>query len=212
MPPVRPADTTQPTARRRTDLWVLLAVTVVVVVGVTAANIGSGTLQRPLVYVSGLDDHLLPATDEIAVHDAVGGVVTGHVPAGTLVWVHDEQGEWLDVATAEGTPLRGWVADFHLRGELHVVDPDAPGCPVPTAHHPEEAVHHHLDASTRVEMIDLYPGPTETWVQVRSLRTDYTSWVRRDTLSERPGPNPNASAPGTECSEVLPQPAVPHSH
>lgn len=212
MPPVKPANTKRPTTRRRTDLWVLLALTIVVVVGVTAANTGSEREERPLVYVSGLDDHLLPAADEVAVHEAVGGAVTGHVPADTLVWVHDEQGEWLDVATAEGTTLRGWIADFYLRGELHVVDPSAPGCPVPTAHHPQKAVHHQLDASTRVEMTDLYEGSSGLWVEVRDLRTENTSWVRRDTLSERPGPNPDASSPGTECSEVLPEPAVPHNH
>lgn len=170
------------------------------------------TPSRPLVYVSGLDDHLLPERDTVPLHSAPDGPVVAHVPVDTLAWVRGGRGEWIEVELAEGEPEEGWIADFYLRGELHVVDPDAPGCPVPTVHLPGETPHHHLDPSTRVEMTDLRHHGSVAWVEVRSLRTGATSWVERRTLTERPGPDIRGVDPATPCDEILPEPDVPHTH
>jgi hypothetical protein len=205
--PTEPEAATRPLRRDLVVVAVVAAVaTLVFVLVLTTAG-----ERRPVVYVSGLDDHLVEARHEVPLHASAGGAEIGRVPVDTLVRALDEQGGWLEIETAEGPRQQGWIADFYLRGQLHVVDPDEPGCPVATTHGAGEEAHHHLGPSTKVEMLDLQVGSAESWVQVRSLQTDATSWVARDSLSERPGPNP-AMTPGLACGEILPEPAVAHTH
>jgi hypothetical protein len=166
-----------------------------------------------LVYVSGLDDHLLPAYATVPLHDGPGGRVIAQVPVDTFAWVHGEQGEWLDVSLAEAGAGRGWIADFYLRGELHVVSPDSPGCPVVMRHSPGEEPHGHvIEPSSRVRPLDLAFDGQVTWVLVRVLRTGGEVWVERAALTERPGPDVRRAAPGTDCGEIVPEPLVPHEH
>ena len=179
---------------------------------------GAGPVVRPveqgpvLVYVSGLDDHLLEAYETVPLHRAPDGPVVAAVPTGVLAWAHHQSGGWLEVALAEERPARGWIADFYLRGELHLVDPAAPGCPVPAADRAGEPPHHHLAPSTRVRLVDLRRDGAEISVRVRDVRDGGTWWVARDSLSERPGPDVRRAAPGTACAGIRPEPAAPHAH
>lgn len=165
----------------------------------------------PVVYVSGLDDHLLPAYESVPVHESPGGRVIGFTPVDVLARVHGEKGEWLDIELI-GAELRGWVADYYLRAELHVVNPGTPGCPVDTSHAAGDPPHHQLHPSTRVRLLDAVEQGSYTWVLVRSLLTDGISWVDRAVLSERPGPDIRRAATGTACGDILPEPVVPHTH
>lgn len=185
---------------------------VLVAAALTALSPGPAAAgPLPVVYVSGLDDHLLPAYETVPVHESPGGRVVGFTPVDTLARVHGEKGEWLDVELV-GPELRGWVADFYLRAELHVVNPGTPGCPVDTSHAPGDPPHHQLHPSTRVRLLDVVEQGSHTWVLVRSLLTDGISWVDRVVLSERPGPDIRRAAAGTACGDILPEPVVPHTH
>ena len=53
----------------------------------------------PLVYLSGLDDHLLPAYESVPLYDSPAGRVIAAAPVGTLAQVHAVQGEWLEVTS-----------------------------------------------------------------------------------------------------------------
>jgi hypothetical protein len=80
------------------------------------------------VLVSGRDDHGELASDHVDVHPAAGtSTVSGEVRDGTLARVVAIEGTWLRVRTLEGPPVQGWVDDFHLRREIHLVGP-APTC------------------------------------------------------------------------------------
>jgi hypothetical protein len=180
--------------------------------GVDAAGPDS---QEALVYLSGLDDHLYPVRETVPLHNEPDGPIVGHAPVDVLAWVRGEAGEWLEVAHAvdesDGEPWQGWVADFYLRGELHAVDPDAPGCPVLAWHAPArspEDPQHYLAPSTLVQPLDL----NEDLVQVRSRATDEIFWIDRQALSERPGPDTRRAPPGTDCKAVTDDPVTPHNH
>jgi hypothetical protein len=228
MPPARPAD------HRRRGL-ALAAATAVLVGGASVAcggdqGGGADGEQRRLVYVSGLDDHLLPAYDTVPVHREPGGPVVAESPVDVLAWVHGRAGEWLEVALAEPGPaggaapasgtdpvpsagsLRGWVADYYLRGELHLVDPEQPGCPVPAADLLGDRPRHRLDPSTRVGLVDLAQVGPQVWVQVRQVRGEGEWWVLRQHLSERPGPDIRRAEPGTGCEAITPDPVASHTH
>ena len=158
---------------------------------------------RPLVYVSGLDDHLLPARSTVPVHSAPEGPVIAEVPVDVLAWARGSRGEWVEVEVAEGASQRGWVADYYLRGELHVVSSEAPHCPVPAVRALGDPPDQGLDPSTRVELVDLQSHQGRWWVQVRSLGTGEEWWVERPTLSEVPGPRVVGSDPDAPCEEIL---------
>jgi hypothetical protein len=171
--------------------------------------------HKALVYLSGLDDHLYPVRETVPLHHEPDGTVVGDAPVDVLAWVNSEAGGWLEVAHAEdkseGEPWHGWVADFYLRGELHAVDPDAPGCPVMAWHAPDRTTddpQHHLDPSTLVQPLDL----DGDLVQVRSRATDELWWIDRQVLSERPGPDTRRAPPDTACTDVTNEPVTPHTH
>lgn len=211
--------------RNRRDRVVVAAVIALVSVPLGVLTVAAVTDREPsgplpLVYVSGLDDHLLDAYRTVPLHAEPGGEVIAQAPVDSLARVHAEDGQWLDVELVApaagpdgeaGEPLQGWIADFHLRGELHVVDPDAPGCPVPTGHEPGET-DHRLDPSTRVRLVDLADRGSDAWVLVRAVGDGSTSWVHRDVLSERPGPDVRRAEEGTACADIHPEPATPHTH
>lgn len=164
--------------------------------------------QRSLVYLSGLDDHLLDAHDTVPMYRRPGDDPIAEVPTDTLAWAYAESGEWVEVRLAEGgTEHRGWVADFFLRGELHLVDPVTPGCPVP-AGRTAGTVDHALDPSTKVRPLDLVGGQA----QVRVLATGQTWWVERRTLSERPGPDVRRPGSPADCDQIVAEPPAPHVH
>lgn len=230
MPPARPADLRQPD-HRPGGRALALVVAVAVLVGGAACSGGgragpggAGDQQGRLVYVSGLDDHLLPAHDTVPVHREPGGPMVAEAPVDVLAWVHGVAGEWLDVALAEPgppsaerppaaiNPLRGWIADYYLRGEVHLVDPEAPGCPVPAADLLGDRPRHQLDPSTRVRLVDLAQVGPQAWVQVRPLRGEGQWWVSRQHLSERPGPDIRRAEPDAGCEEITPEPVAPHTH
>lgn len=87
--------------------------------------------ERPdgrLVLVSGRDDHGERRYASVSVYESPEQRdVAGSIPDGTLAQVRQIDGQMLEVVTAEGTPVTGWVDDFHLRGTLHLVG-DAPHC------------------------------------------------------------------------------------
>ena len=196
---------------RRTGLAVAAAA--LPVLFATAAS--SGGPERgplPVVYLSGLDDHLLPAYDAVPVYDSPGGRVTATAPAGSLARVNAERGEWLDVSIP-ATGVRGWIADFYLRGELRVVNPQAPACPVVMRHSPGGAEHGHiLEPSTAVRLVDLAQLEGTTWVLVREVASDRLSWVEQAALSEAPGPDIRRAAAGTDCAQLEAEPVIPHHH
>ncbi|MGN6633890.1 MAG: hypothetical protein ACTHJ6_00325 [Oryzihumus sp.] len=81
-----------------------------------------------LVLVSGRDDHGEVAEPAVALSATVQGSRTvASVPDGTLARVVASEGQWQEVQSLDGTPARGWVDDFHLRGLVHLVGP-APTC------------------------------------------------------------------------------------
>ncbi|WP_331112894.1 hypothetical protein [Oryzihumus sp.] len=81
-----------------------------------------------LVLVSGRDDHGELAEPAVALSATVQGSRTvAAVPDGTLARVVASDGQWQEVQSLDGTPARGWVDDFHLRGVVHLVGP-APTC------------------------------------------------------------------------------------
>jgi hypothetical protein len=197
--------------RRLALIGVLIVAAAALPIAFASRPEASGRL--PLVYISGLDDHLLPAYPTVPLHDSPGGAVIAAAPADTLAWVHAERGEWLDVSLVSPAAGRGWVADYYLRGELHVVSPDAPGCAVAMRHSPGEEPHGHvIEPSTRVRLLDLAPDGDTTWVLVRILSTGGEVWVDRTALSERPGPDIRRAETGTDCADILPEPVVPHEH
>lgn len=119
----------------------------------------------PVVLVSGRDDHGELASAVVAVHSAAGSTtVTGDVRDGTLARVEAVQGTWLQVRTLEGPPVQGWVDDFYLRREIHLVGPP-PGCRLALDGHAlpagQQAVV--LDVRARQVRVQLVGGATTGW-------------------------------------------------
>lgn len=196
---------------RRAGLAVVAAA-LPVLLATAASSSEPGRTTLPVVYLSGLDDHLLPAYEYVPLYDSPAGRIIAAAPAGTLAQVQAEQGEWLEV-TIRATGTRGWVADFYLRGELHVVNPESPGCPVVMRHSPGGEAHGHvLDPSTLVRLVDLAEHDGHTWVLVRAVTTGALSWVDQTELSEAAGPDIRKAAAGTDCAQIEPEPVTPHHH
>ncbi|HEX6499411.1 MAG TPA: SH3 domain-containing protein [Micromonosporaceae bacterium] len=132
----------------------------------------SGT-EYHLVLVSGRDDHGLLATPQVVLRDRPGdGAPVGRVPDGTLARVVATRGTWLEVRTAEGPSVDGWVDDFYLRGVVHLVGP-APTCAVTLDGRS-------LPAGEQAVVLDLRGGRA----RVRVARTGRTGWVDRASVQE----------------------------
>ncbi|GAA2478196.1 hypothetical protein [Terrabacter carboxydivorans] len=127
----------------------------------------------PVVLVSGRDDHGELAAAVVAVHAAAGSTtVTGDVRDGTLARVVAVQGTWLQVRTLEGPPVQGWVDDFYLRREIHLVGPP-PGCRPALDGHP-------LPAGQQAVVLDVRARQ----VRVQLVGVATTGWAPRAAVHE----------------------------
>jgi hypothetical protein len=120
----------------------------IVMAAVTACGAPDGLTDgtRPVLMVSGRDDHGLVASQNIVLRSAPDGAdVVGHLPDGTLAQVRAVRGTQVQVSASGVT---GWVDDFFLRGELRLSGPP-PDCRVQLAGRT-------LPAGTRVEVLSLY--------------------------------------------------------
>ncbi len=122
-------------------------------------------VPRPIVLVSGRDDHGLLVQKTVALSRFAGGQATTRVPDGTLVRVEATRGEWLQVRTLERTSARGWVNDYYLRGTAHITRRVAP-----------------FPLNAQVELLELAGAR----VRARSIETGRVAWVPRAALAELP--------------------------
>ena len=141
--------------------------------GPASAPPSSPPVGTRLVLVSGRDDHGMVSLEQVPVYDApAGGHVTGRIPDATLARVVQEDGTWLEVRTAVGRPVTGWVDDFYLRGVVRLVG-QAPPCRVRLAGRSEQGgtlavVDDVRRARARVHL-DADPS-VRGWVRVRDLQ------------------------------------------
>jgi hypothetical protein len=171
----------------------LVGVAVLAVGGIAVAGAARPTGGAPagdgrMVLVSGRDDHGLLADEHVALRSAPdkGATTVGEVDDGTLARVLEVRGSWLELATAEGPTVRGWVDDYYLRGILHLVGP-APTCQVPFAGGT-------LPEGEQAVVLDERAGR----IRVRVARTGATGWVERSLAREivpehcgQPDPEPS---------------------
>lgn len=122
-------------------------------------------VERPIVLVSGRDDHGLLVQRTVGLSQFAGGEENTRVPDGTLVRVEATRGEWLQVRTLERTSARGWVNDYYLRGTAHITRRVAP-----------------FRRNTQVELLAV----DASRVRVRSLELRQVAWVPRVAVSELP--------------------------
>ena len=120
--------------------------------------------ERPILLVSGRDDHGLLVEKTVGVSAEPGGRADKHLRDGTLVRVVALHGEWLRVRALEGSARTGWLNDYYLRGTVHL------DCSSP------------LGPSAQVELLDVDLAR----VRVRSLRDGRVAWVQRKAVSELP--------------------------
>lgn len=183
---------TRSTTLGRSVVGVVAALALASGLGWGDALVGADT-DGPIVLVSGRDDHGLDRVDELPLHDGPGGEVVGTVAADTLARVHTTEGSWLEITTLEGPTLEGWIDEFLVRGDLHVVLPDAPACGAPTAEGD-------LPPSARVRVVDVHTGAGGVdRVGVVQVGDEREHHVERHWVRELPGPAPRL---GTECTEV----------
>ena len=182
------------------------------VTGVVDGGADAGP-ERPIVLVSGRDDHGFQAQEAVVLLAAPAaegeGEPVAEVADGTLVRVLGDDGAtWLEVATLDGTAT-GWVDDFFLRGTAHVVAPDE-ACPAALHADVDGPVLAALEPSQQVELVDDHTVDGVTWVGVRTLTDGLLGMVPSERLRELPGA---VAAPGEDCAAVEPDPeAVPHQH
>ncbi len=123
----------------------------------------------PLVLVSGRDDHGELVSEDVALHSAPGSrQAVGEVRDGTLARVVRIEGTWLQVRTVEGPPVEGWVDDFYLRREVHLVG-GRPTCEVSLAGRRLPAGEQALvlevrDGRARVRLVSPGRGSASGWV------------------------------------------------
>jgi len=118
--------------------------------------------QRPVLLISGRDDHGLLAESAVGLAQRPdGSPPTARVPDGTLVAVVETSGEWARVRTLEGQGAEGWVHDYYLRGIAHVACSNEP--------------------------VELLAVRAER-VRVRPADGGPPRWVPRDTVGELPTP------------------------
>lgn len=122
-------------------------------------------VPRPIVLVSGRDDHGLLVQKTVGLSQFAGGEENTRVPDGTLVRVEATRGEWLQVRTLERTSARGWVNDYFLRGTAHVTQRVAP-----------------FPLNAQVELLELAGAR----VRARSIETGTVAWVPRAAVAELP--------------------------
>ncbi len=180
---------------------------------VSGGDGGDVLAGRPIVMLSGLDDHGLLARDTVELLDAPAaegeGQVLASLPDATLVRVlGDDGGSWLEVVALDGSAA-GWVDEFHVRGTAHVVA-DEPACPTSLRGVADGPVLAKLRPSEQVELVDDHLVGEQRWIGVRAVQQDLLGLVPAASLSALPGPPP---VPGVPCADVVPDPeARPHRH
>lgn len=151
---------------------------------------------RPVLLVSGKDDHGLPAQAHVALtaDPVFGARATTEVDDGTLVRVLEARGEWHRVAPLERTGQSGWIHDFSLRGSVHVRALD--GCRVPLSPAPGVPGDDGLPDSAQAEMLGAARRRGALWIRIRGLAgARPAGWVRRDVLDELPARRRCGGAP-----------------
>jgi SH3-like domain-containing protein len=146
---------------------------------------------RPVVILSGKDDHGLVAQAAVALAAEPDGAPVAKVADGTLVSVVAERGEWLRVRTLEGGEAEGWVNDYYLRGTAHLV-PERAGCRVPARPSLFRPAQASYAASAQVELLEVTVAGDGTWVRVRDLAGGRDAWVARPRVAELPDRRPPA--------------------
>lgn len=190
---------------------VVVAAAVLAVAGWQAVTGGGQpAFERPIVLVSGRDDHGLVAEQTVDLRDGPDGAVVGSVPDGTLVEVLAEESTWLRVRTLPGAPaLDGWVDDYYLRGTVHVVG-DPPACPVAAYDDSGSRVVGALEPSVQVSIHDHHVIDGRRWVAVSPGGGGELVLVPEGQVQELPGPRPDPAVP---CETIVPDPeATPHRH
>lgn len=165
----------------------LLTVGAVVLMASTGCAAGTAD-ENPsdgrLVLVSGRDDHGMLAQEQVEVYDAPASTkASGRIPDGTLARVVQADGQWMRIETAEGKPVSGWIDDFFLRGEAHLVGP-APECRPQVSNQVQEA-----------GLVVVVHGVREDEVLVESAgETPVRGWTPREAVQELP-------PQGDDCGE-----------
>ncbi|WP_323101416.1 hypothetical protein [Intrasporangium sp. YIM S08009] len=139
----------------------------------TTPVVAAVSSTAPLVLVSGRDDHGELASPDVAVFSAPGGSrPVGEVRDGTLARVVALEGTWLHVRTLEGPRVEGWVDDFYLRREIHLVGA-GPTCRATLGGHL-------LAAGEQAVVLDVRDGRA----RVQVARGSATGWVPRAAVHE----------------------------
>jgi Bacterial SH3 domain len=173
---------------------VRLAVALALVLAAGGCGGGAGEAEppRPVVIVSGKDDHGLVAEPAVALAAEPDGARVARVADGTLVSVLAERGEWLRVRALEGGEAEGWVNDYYLRGTAHLV-PERAGCRVPARPSLLRPAQASYAASTQVELLEVTTAADGVWVRVRDVEAGRRdAWVARARVSELPDRRPPA--------------------
>lgn len=156
-----------------------------------------------LAMVSGRDDHGFVDLDLVPVYDVANGAhVVGRVHDGTLVRVVERDQTAMRITTLEGPSVTGWLDDFYLRGQFHLVG-GPPRCEATIGSTPVEGGRPVLaygvkDARVLVETV---PNPRDDAKAVRG-------WAPRAELRELPpqGTTCAADPPGSKHVHTLPAP------
>ncbi|MDO7866894.1 hypothetical protein [Nocardioides jiangxiensis] len=160
-----------------------------------------------LAMVSGRDDHGFVDLDRVPVRASesggrITGAVVGRIHDGTLVRVVQRDHTAMRVTTLEGPSVTGWLDDFHLRGQFHLVGaPPLCGATIGSAH---------VDGGRQVlvyavkddrVLVETVPGGDGAAKPLRG-------WVARPELRELPpqGRTCAADPPGSKHVHDLPRP------
>lgn len=116
------------------------------------------------------------ANEQVEVYDGPASTTaSGRIPDGTLARVVQSDGQWMRVETAEGKPVSGWIDDFFLRGEAHLVGP------------PPECRPQVDDQSQEAGLLVVVHGVREDEVLVESVGdTRIRGWTSREAVQELP--------------------------
>ena len=156
-----------------------------------------------LAMVSGRDDHGFVDVDMVPVYDVANGShKVGRIHDGTLVRVVERDHTAMRVTTLEGPSVTGWLDDFHLRGQFHLVGAP-PLCGATIGATPVDGgrqVVAYALKDTRV-LVETLPDPAEKQREVRG-------WAARSELRDLPpqGKNCAADPPGSKHVHTLPAP------
>lgn len=170
------------------NLRLTSSVVALLVAGAGTAVLASGgsgpAVQRPVLLVSGRDDHGLVELASVPLLDRPQGQPVGAVQDGGLVRVLQVQGTWHRVADLHGAS-EGWVDDYRLRDTVHLVGGGSDCRP-----RLGEVL---LASGEQAELLDAGPDG----VLVRLLRSpDVTGVVPASALQQSPPRGPGA------CTDV----------